>query len=125
LRIADREPDTPARHVEGLRERVELDRDVPAAGNLEDARRALAEVDLGISGIVAEDHAVTLGEANGVGEESGRRDGRGGGVRIVEPEELRGAGDVGGDRGRVGEHRVPAAEWQTRRLTAGAARPGL
>src|SRR5262249_57283638 len=58
LGIPAGEADTPTGHVEGLGERVELDRPLAPTRDLEDARRPLAEVDLGVGGIVAEDHLV-------------------------------------------------------------------
>src|SRR5439155_21482927 len=101
-----REPDPPPGHAERLRERVELDGDVAAARDLEEARRALAEVELGIRGVVTENHAVALGEAHRVGEERRRGDGGRRVVRGVTAEKLRGGRDVGWDRGQVGEESV-------------------
>ena len=110
--MSDGEGDPPAGHVEGLGEGVELDPHLAPAGQLEEAGRPIAEVDLGVGGIVADDDVVPGGEADRLREERARRDRRRGVVRVVEPEELRAPGDVRRHGGEIREKAVLAAERQ-------------
>src|SRR5260370_26450635 len=78
--------DAPARHVVGLRERVELETDLLSALDLEQAQRPVAvERDLRIGRVVAEDDAVTAAEFDRALEELTLGHGSPGNVPVVEP----------------------------------------
>src|SRR5229473_5090555 len=86
--------DAPARHVVGLRERVELETDLLCALDLEQAQWPVAvERDLRIRRVVAEHDAVTAAEFDRALEELTRGHGSCRIVRIVEPHQPRALGD--------------------------------
>src|SRR2546422_10121310 len=63
LLVADGEPDSPASHVEGLRQRVKFDPDLLGAIRLQEAGRAPAViVNLGIGRVMAHDDPVLARE---------------------------------------------------------------
>src|SRR2546426_12504354 len=85
-------------HAERLGQRVELDRDVARARDLENAGgHGLVERDLAVGIVVRDDDPMLPAERDGALEILSRR-GRGGGiVGVVEVNELGAAEDIGGD----------------------------
>ena len=101
--IAGGPADAPAGHVEALGEGVEFDGDIHGAGDFQDAARGFFEVDFAIRQIIGNHPVVFLREGDGFFVEGARGGGRGGVVRIVQPDKFGFAFDLLGDGVEVGE----------------------